>query len=179
MEVPRLGVKSELQLQAYTTATAMPDPSWVCDLHHRSWQHQIFNPLSKARDQTHILVDTSRRRVPYCWATWRTATVTILMLYFQAFAPCSHFIFPGTGLKVSKTLQGRKIQPGGESFFFLNPWTSQASTWPHLRRNHLPGPSPIRLPVAWFWGIWEHFREEESHSCGSFCTKCDPRVSHP
>ena len=28
MEVPRLGVKSELQLAAYTTATAMQDPSW-------------------------------------------------------------------------------------------------------------------------------------------------------
>ena len=26
MEVPRLGVTSELQLPAYTTATAMPDP---------------------------------------------------------------------------------------------------------------------------------------------------------
>ena len=26
MEVPRLGVESELQLPAYTTATAMPDP---------------------------------------------------------------------------------------------------------------------------------------------------------
>ena len=26
MEVPRLGVESELQLLAYTTATAMPDP---------------------------------------------------------------------------------------------------------------------------------------------------------
>ena len=27
MEVPWLGVKSELQLLAYTTVTAMPDPS--------------------------------------------------------------------------------------------------------------------------------------------------------
>ena len=33
MEVPRLGVKSELlQLLAYATATAMKDPSHVCDL---------------------------------------------------------------------------------------------------------------------------------------------------
>ena len=32
MEVPRLGVQSELQLPAYTTATAMPDPSRVCNL---------------------------------------------------------------------------------------------------------------------------------------------------
>ena len=32
MEIPRLGIKSELQLLAYTTATAMPDPRQVCDL---------------------------------------------------------------------------------------------------------------------------------------------------
>ena len=31
MEVPRLGVELELQLLAYTTPTAMPDPSHVCD----------------------------------------------------------------------------------------------------------------------------------------------------
>ena len=34
MEVPRLGVQSELQLPAYTTATAKWDPSGVCDPHH-------------------------------------------------------------------------------------------------------------------------------------------------
>ena len=50
MEVPRLGVKSELQLLAYTTATEIPDLSHVCDLHHSSWQHQILNPLSEAGD---------------------------------------------------------------------------------------------------------------------------------
>ena len=32
MEVPRPGVESELQLQAYTPATAVPDPSCICDL---------------------------------------------------------------------------------------------------------------------------------------------------
>ena len=47
MQVPRLGVKSELQLPAYTTATATPDPSSVCDLHHSSQQCQILNPLSE------------------------------------------------------------------------------------------------------------------------------------
>ena len=59
MEVPRLGVKSELQLLAYTAATAMSDPSCVFDLHHSSQQCQILNPLSEARDGTHILMDTS------------------------------------------------------------------------------------------------------------------------
>ena len=53
MEVPRLGVKSELQLPAYTTATATPDPSHICDLHHSSVQRQILNPRSEARDRTH------------------------------------------------------------------------------------------------------------------------------
>ena len=32
MEVPRLGVKSELQLPAYPTAMATLDPSYICDL---------------------------------------------------------------------------------------------------------------------------------------------------
>ena len=35
VEVPRLGVQLEL---VNATATAMLDPSWVCDLHHSSWQ---------------------------------------------------------------------------------------------------------------------------------------------
>ena len=52
MEVSRLGAESELQLPAYTTATAMQDPNRIHDL------HQIPNPLSKARDQTFILMDT-------------------------------------------------------------------------------------------------------------------------
>ena len=60
MEVPRLGVESELQLQAYTTATAMPDLSHICDLHQSSWQCWILNPLSQARDQAHVLMDPSR-----------------------------------------------------------------------------------------------------------------------
>ena len=50
MESPRLGVKSELQLPAYTTATATWDLSCVCDLHCSLWQHRVFNPLSEARD---------------------------------------------------------------------------------------------------------------------------------
>ena len=34
--IPRLGIKSELQLPAYTTATAVRDLSHICDLHHSS-----------------------------------------------------------------------------------------------------------------------------------------------
>ena len=57
MEVPRLGLKWELHLLAYTTAT--PDANHICNLHHRSWQCQMLNPLSKARDRTCILMDIS------------------------------------------------------------------------------------------------------------------------
>ena len=66
MEVPRLGVESELQLLGYATAIATEDPSRICNLHHSSRQHQILNLLSGARDWTHILMDTSQ--VGYHWA---------------------------------------------------------------------------------------------------------------
>ena len=67
MEVPRLGVQSELQPLSYATFTAMPDLSHVCDLHHSSWQCQILNPLSEAGGQACVLMDTSQSC--FCWAT--------------------------------------------------------------------------------------------------------------
>ena len=64
MDVPRLGVELKVQLLAYTIATAMPDLSHVRDLYHSSGQHWILNPLSQARNQTRIVMDTSQ--VPFC-----------------------------------------------------------------------------------------------------------------
>ena len=61
-----LGVKSELQLLVCTTATPARDLSRVCDLHYSSQQLQILNPLSGARDNTRVLMDTSCVR--YHWA---------------------------------------------------------------------------------------------------------------
>ena len=49
MEVPRLGGESERQLPAYTTATAMWDPSHICDLHCSLQQRQILNTVSETR----------------------------------------------------------------------------------------------------------------------------------
>ena len=49
VEVPRLGVKTELQLLTYTTATAMPDPSCIWDLPCSLWQHRIPNPRVRPR----------------------------------------------------------------------------------------------------------------------------------
>ena len=73
MEVPTLGVKSELQLRAFATATAMPGPSRVYDLHSSSL---ILNPLSEARDGPLILMDASQ--VCYHWATVWTSENYIL-----------------------------------------------------------------------------------------------------
>ena len=70
MEVTKLGVESELQVPVYATAIAMPDPSRVCHLRHSSWQCQILNPLSEARDRTHILMDTS-------WVHYPCATMEL------------------------------------------------------------------------------------------------------
>ena len=53
MEVPKLGVKSELEPLAHTTATAMWDLSQVCNLHH-----SLIEPAS-----SWILV-----RCINCWA---------------------------------------------------------------------------------------------------------------
>ena len=50
MEVPGLGVELELQLPTYTTATATPDLSRICDLCCNLLQYWILNPLSQARD---------------------------------------------------------------------------------------------------------------------------------
>ena len=56
MEVSWLVVESELQLPAYTTATATLDVSCICNLRCRLWQCQILNILGKARD--HMLMDS-------------------------------------------------------------------------------------------------------------------------
>ena len=73
MEVPSLGVQSDLQLSAYIPAThrgvqgyfwelsrSVTELSRVCDLHRSSQQRWILNPLSEARDRTHDLMVTGQ-----------------------------------------------------------------------------------------------------------------------
>ena len=47
MEVPRLGVESELQLPADTTAAATREPNHICNLHHSSQQCQSLSHWSR------------------------------------------------------------------------------------------------------------------------------------
>ena len=77
MEVPRLGVKSELQLLAYTRATATRDLSWICDLHHS----QILNPLREARDWTCILMGTSQ--IHFHWAMMGTPETFLKITFLK------------------------------------------------------------------------------------------------
>ena len=86
MEVPRLEVELELWLPAYARATATPDPSRVCDLHHSSQQRRILDPLSEARDETPILMDASR--VPFHCATTGVCLLTVLEMEVQGQGVC-------------------------------------------------------------------------------------------
>ena len=61
-EIPSLGIKAELKLQAYTTATAIQNPSHICNLCYSLWQQQILNLLSQ--DQNCIIKNTSQSLNP-------------------------------------------------------------------------------------------------------------------
>ena len=116
MEVPRLGVKSELQLQAYTTTTAIPDLSCICDLCHSLRQCQFLNPLNEARDPTHLFMDTSCvlktlshnkssklstfafQTICYCTLNRLLYSINITFLFFNGYTHC---ILNFTGLNPS------------------------------------------------------------------------------
>ena len=68
MEVPRLGVKLELQLLAYTTATATWDPQ-----------------LSEARDGTRVLRDTSQ--ICFCCAAVGISTLLFKLMNWKLVFP--------------------------------------------------------------------------------------------
>ena len=152
MEIPRLGVELELQPPAYTTATAMQDLSCICDLHHSSWQHQILNPLSQARDWTCILMDTSRVR--YGWATTGTPRA-VLFTVTQMWKEPKHL---PTGEEIDKA---EYIHMNGILFSDkkeMKDWHSTKEAWDHFFKveeaNHKRPPtksthaSENRLVVA-------------------------------
>ena len=78
MEVPSLGIKSEVQLLATATATVTAKQylSCVCDVHHSSRQCGILNPLSEARDSRNLM-DTSQ--IHFHCATMGTSPKPLLL----------------------------------------------------------------------------------------------------
>ena len=59
---------------------------------HSSQQCRILNPLSKARDQTCILMDTSQFH--YCWATMGTPTLLSFSIFCCIYTSFSLSIHP-------------------------------------------------------------------------------------
>ena len=125
MEVPRLGVESELQLPAYTRAMAMPDLSHVCNLHHSSWQRWILNPLREARDGTHNLMVPSR--IHFHCATMRTPQYFLAMRFTCQFVQnvrnlqknFSNLFIEGN-LHVSECMHFKAVLLKGQSCFSNN-----------------------------------------------------------
>ena len=96
MEVPRLGVESELSLPAYARATAMPDPSLICDLHHSSRQAWILNPRSQHATSWFLVGFVSaapKRELP-------ELVLFLLFFFFFSFWPhLWHVEVPGLGME--------------------------------------------------------------------------------
>ena len=68
MEVSRLGVESELQLLAYTIATAMLVLSCICHLHQSSWQCGSLTDWARPG----VKPPSSQSWVRFLWATMGT-----------------------------------------------------------------------------------------------------------
>ena len=116
MEVPGQGVESELQLLAYPTATAMLDPSRICGLHHSSWQHQILNPLSKARVQSHILRETTLG--------------SVLLYCIVLYCIVSYFIFRATPMACGNSQAKGRIRATAAGLHHSH---GNTESEPHLR----------------------------------------------
>ena len=140
MEVPRLGIESELQLPAYITAAAMQDPNRIFNLHHSSWHRQILKPLSEARDQTvsSWMLVSFLSAEPYGNSAFLLCTLSLYLLnkiwpvfqsppqtWFSAFNYSLYFIRPNFFLSrngIDNGNQNKGWPPGGGSmtqFFFF------------------------------------------------------------
>ena len=119
MEVPRPGIESELQLPAYTTATAKQDLSHVCDLPHSSRQCRILNPLGEARDRTHNFTVPSRlvSAVPQ----WELLILTIFKQAVQCRLAHAQFLAVWTALQVQNIFLRKETVPVKQSLLFLPP----------------------------------------------------------
>ena len=147
-DVPRLGVKSELQLLAYTTATAMRDLSRICDLHHSSGRGRILNPVSKARDRTYILMDSSR----VCFHCATTGTPHLFKLSSRP-APSIQWSSPQMSHTFLFILSVRLALPGypGHSLLYCNSLGSLPGETVMAQDRPVQG---LPIPRAWDSG-WQ------------------------
>ena len=138
MEIPWLGVESELHLQAYATATATPDPSQAtcancaaaCDnarsLTHwgkpgieatSSWRWcQVLNPLSHSRNSPTSLFSGSGLPIcwPYYWPHFFNYYYTIFQNKYQPMSlRTTMVVFPQELRLVSGCLRFKICASGG------------------------------------------------------------------
>ena len=91
--------RSQIWAAAACLCTATDMSRRVCDLLHSSQQHQILNSLSKARDQTCVLMDSSR--IHFHWAT--RGTPYFLIFIFLGPRLC-HMEVPRLGVELELQL---------------------------------------------------------------------------
>ena len=135
-EVSRLGVKSELQLPAYATATATLDLSriWPTLQFTECW---ILNPLSRARDRTWVLMDLSWVRCP-CGTT---GTPRGFFFFFLTWAEGNlffwHWSWTFTRKKCSKCFKDYEVR---NFLLFYNIYSKHGNPWELIRLRTLPRP---------------------------------------
>ena len=96
----------------YSTAAATWDPSHTCELHRGSQQCWILNLLNEAKDQTHILMDTSQVHFG-CTATGTPPPTPITLM--AAPSACGR---PRRGMETAPQLQPK---PQLRQSWILNP----------------------------------------------------------
>ena len=118
--------------------TPQPQQHRICNLHHRSRQHQIPNPLCEARDRTHNLTETS-------WIHFHcTTTGTPITVHVNLDHPpksCSHHV----------------SLPQNYSFLFLPYcplWKEVTMCGPHLSSRELAPPSTDSHHYGGFVFVW-------------------------
>ena len=160
MKVPRLGVKLELQLLAYTTPIATLDLSHICDLHHSSQQHWILNPLSRAKDRTWILmlvrflmllatVGTLQNIFISWWSQRRGGCCTLWGSFYQGMGGLhGKFITWGpTKGESAKIIRSIEEERKGKSIYYPKGAFDPCLRHAHELRQHR---ERIRVCSAWF-----------------------------
>ena len=142
----------EPQLLAYTTATATPDLSRVCHLHHSSRQCWILNSLNEAGDRTRNLMVPSQ--ICFCCTTTGTPGIILFPAFSVPQGSPPSLLPAGAGFAVpsssgvcvcSHACVGRSSPPTPEPLtvhhFLLYPFSQPC--WRLARGN-----SPLLLPCT-------------------------------